>query len=83
MFALLLALNGAPTNITQEVVPAHPTCPPVRFVLKPGVQPSPFDETQVRLAQKGCPRHYPESPCLLALIKSGEGIYGAVCGSPE
>lgn len=39
------------------------------------------DKKVIASAKIGCERTYPESPCLVKLIKKEELVYNAICGA--
>jgi hypothetical protein len=78
MLSLLLLTAAGP-----EYVPARPSCPPARLVLKNGQLPSDTDDAALRHGMQACRKMYQGSPCLMYLVKVGPTRYQVVCAAPE
>jgi hypothetical protein len=78
MFSLLLLAAAGP-----QFDIARPTCPPARLVLKNGQMPGETDGPAMEHAMRACPKMYPNSPCLMYLVKIRPAKYQVVCAAPE
>ena len=78
MISLMLLAAAGPS-----LVPARPSCPPARLVLKNGQMPGETDQDALERGMRMCPQLYAGSPCLMYLVKVGPAKYQIVCASPE
>lgn len=77
MLSLLLLAAAGP-----EFVPARPSCPPARLVLKNGQMPGDTDDAALKHGMNACRSMYRNSPCLMYLVKVGAAQYRVVCAAP-
>ena len=78
MLSLLLFTAAGPS-----LVPARPSCPPARLVLKNGQMPGDTDQAALEHGMRMCPKLYVASPCLMYLVKLGPTRYSVVCAAAE
>lgn len=79
---LLLLLAGCAQAKTPEpeFEPEAKRCPKPYIEYRNGTKYAPQDDIQIKVASKRCGQLYPESPCVIKIIKVGKLDYHAVCG---